>query len=131
MGQDIHKSFNCYFKMRQELIKRKQKKEKSGWIAVIGMTLGVLPLGFLFFRGGGFTDTLERMLTDPLIWLGALLIVISYGYHTIYYTKADAKYESLKEELQMRIWNDILFYELKDSFLEETEKKYGINLYWK
>ena len=117
--------------MRQELIKRKQKKERSGWIAVSGMALGVLPLGYLLFRGDSFAITLEKIMTNSLIWLGALLLVISYGYHSVYYKKAEAKYESLKDELKLRIWNDILFYEQKESFLEETEREYGINLYWK
>ena len=131
MGQDNQKIFNSYLKMRQELIKRKRKKERYGWITVSGMALGVVPLGYLLFGDDSFVNTVERMMTDPLIWLGAVLIVISYGYHTVYYKKAEVKYESLKDELKMRIWNDILFYEQKESFLEETEREYGINLYWK
>ncbi len=130
-GAENKRSTQIYYIMREELIKRKRKKDYCGWISILGLILGVMPLGMIFTLNDSDIYQLGKMLTNPLIWTGLVLLAFSYCYYLVYFKKAEEKYDNLKDELRMRIWNDFFFHAEKEEFLRETEAKYGINLYWK
>lgn len=121
--------------MREELIKRKNRKDLSGRIGAIGMCIGILPLGILFFIQDTNLIRLTYLFANPLLWISLIVVIFSYGYYSAFYKKAKDKYDNLKDELREKIWIEFCscwsVCNHKEEFLKETKEKYGINLYWK